>query len=478
MPSRFRVIREIDFPDLEQDRQRHAELAVRALKEKQIDIVEALGLEILSHDPNTPTRVRIPPLREYEFEFVDSQGQPEKNEGEGDEKSDSQEGGSQQGEGEEQNEGEGEGSGASRQTRQKQSVPRNREVVEGQDLERGQEVQRGKPEAGQGEEGEGQPGTSEEGEGGEEGEGQEPLSLREGSGAGTEPAKEQRFEADLNTTDIARKEFEDLKLPDLREVSLPFFERLRQRTPKGHRKRGPWAMRNIFRSAKDRLSRVSTMFGDDSKRKKSEPFWEDDIKFRYRAEEMEPATNVVLVLIRDVSGSMDEKKRRWSRSFSLDLALALRSLFPGFEIVFVLHHTEGWQTSEWKFFHLTSGGGTEISSGYREALRLLQKHYPRELFNRVVWHLSDGENSFTDNPRMIAVLESLLEEIDFFGYLEVDSRTGPNLQDSTIMNIMFAVARRFHHMWVGPRVMDEERLVKAARSLIRFTQERGEEHVS
>ena len=468
MSSRFRVVRAIDFPDLEQDRARHKELALERLKKENQNLIEALGIEVLSHDPKAPATVRIPPLPEYEFVYALSEEQPE------------QGAESEQGDGEQQGEGSrgGQGQGMP-QEGVPRKIPQNREVVEGKDLQRGQHIGR-EQQQGQQQQGQQQQGRQQGDQQGQQQKGQQqldeqrPLSSYEGRSAGKGIPHGYTFETTIDVTDIARKEFEDLKLPNLREVSLPFFEQLRKKTPKGHRKRGPWSLRNMFRSARERLTRVSTTYEGDKKKRAQAPFWEDDIRFRYKAPDREPATNIVVVVLRDKSYSIDNEIRRWMLSFLFDLVLALRGLYHGFEIVFIVHDVAAQVSTERDFFRVTSSGGTKCSSGIVKTTEEL-RGYPPEFFNRVVIYLSDGENAKDDMGSFNAALFELLLQVDFFGYLELRNahELGPAMPTSELTKVFRPLVRRFPHLWEGPLVFNKESLVKAVRSLIQFAQERG-----
>lgn len=450
LASRIKIVREIDVPDLEYERARHRELALEVLKKKHKDIIEALGINVLSRDPSQSVSIRLPPVPEHEFLFIPPSEQP-------------QEGKEGQGEGQEQDsEGTGEGGASSR-----------REIAQGKDLQKGQEIKKQQEKNQQGSAaGQGQEDDASDSE---EGEPLEIMGEQAGSGQG-----DRSFETQIELSDVARKELDDLKLPNLREVALPMLERIRKRRPKGNRKMGPWVHRNIYRSARERLSRTFTMLGGKKRKAQKAPFWDEDIRFRFRSEEPEPVFNIVLVADRDRSGSMTDVKRRWSRSFLMNLVLALRAIAASMggrlEIAFVVHDDGAQEVNEWEFFHMQSSGGTKMSKGVRKAEEILQR-YPIELHNRIIFYLSDGENENSDKGLLREALESILPETDFFGYLEVkDSGSRPDVAAafSETIGLMRDIAKQFPQLWVGPTVGNEEWLRQATLSLVQFCQERGE----
>ena len=139
------------------------------------------------------------------------------------------------------------------------------------------------------------------------------------------------------------------------------------------------------------------------------PLRREDERFRHPEVVEERELNVVVVNIRDVSGSMGEAKRELvERTFS-PLDWYLQGKYDTAEFVYVAHDTEAWEVERREFFGLQSGGGTRISSAYELARELLESEYPWSRWNRYVFAAGDSENGSNDTTERVI---PMIEEID------------------------------------------------------------------
>ncbi|WP_435194007.1 YeaH/YhbH family protein [Natronomonas sp. EA1] len=141
---------------------------------------------------------------------------------------------------------------------------------------------------------------------------------------------------------------------------------------------------------------------------KEVPFRREDERFRYPEIVEERETNVVVVNIRDVSGSMREKKRELVERVFTPLDWYLVGKYDRAEFVYIAHDAEAWEVERPEFFGIRSGGGTRISSAYDLAKELLEERYPWSDWNRYVFAAGDSENSSNDTTeRVIPLMESI-----------------------------------------------------------------------
>ena len=146
------------------------------------------------------------------------------------------------------------------------------------------------------------------------------------------------------------------------------------------------------------------------------PFRRDDERYRYPEVIEEHEKNVVVVNIRDVSGSMREKKRELVERTFTPLDWYLTGKYDNAEFVYIAHDAEAWEVDREEFFGIRSGGGTRISSAYRLADALLEE-YPWSDWNRYVFAAGDSENSSNDTEeRVIPLMESI--EANLHAYVE------------------------------------------------------------
>ena len=133
------------------------------------------------------------------------------------------------------------------------------------------------------------------------------------------------------------------------------------------------------------------------------PFRPEDERYRHPVIEREYQRNVVVVNIRDVSGSMRAPKRELvERTFS-PLDWYLQGKYDHAEFIYIAHDASAWEVPREEFFGITSGGGTRISSAYELAAERLDE-YPFEEWNRFVFCAGDGENSAGDTREAVIPL--------------------------------------------------------------------------
>ncbi|MFD1515177.1 YeaH/YhbH family protein [Halomarina rubra] len=157
----------------------------------------------------------------------------------------------------------------------------------------------------------------------------------------------------------------------------------------------------------EKVERESTVQRIRRKGLKQVPFRREDERYRYPEIVEEKEKNVVVVNIRDVSGSMREKKRELVERVFTPLDWYLTGKYDNAEFVYIAHDADAWQVERDEFFGIRSGGGTRISSAYELAAELLEE-YPWSEWNRYVFAAGDSENSSNDTEeRVIPLMEQI-----------------------------------------------------------------------
>ena len=137
------------------------------------------------------------------------------------------------------------------------------------------------------------------------------------------------------------------------------------------------------------------------------PFRREDERYRHPEVVEREEKNVVVVNIRDVSGSMREKKRELIERIFTPLDWYLQGKYDNAAFRYVAHDAEAWEVDRADFFGIRSGGGTRISSAYELAADLLEE-YPYSEWNRYVFAAGDSENSTNDTgERVIPLMEEI-----------------------------------------------------------------------
>ena len=143
------------------------------------------------------------------------------------------------------------------------------------------------------------------------------------------------------------------------------------------------------------------------------PFREEDLRY-YRVK-MKPKrdSNAVMIFIMDASGSMDTTKKYLARSYFFVLASFLKRKYNNIAFEFIYHTTVAKRVDE------SESGGTYISSGINEALKVIEDKYPAAVWNIYPIYASDGDNWSEDNEKAITAVKKICEISNMFGYAEL-----------------------------------------------------------
>ncbi len=168
------------------------------------------------------------------------------------------------------------------------------------------------------------------------------------------------------------------------------------------------------------------------------PFRREDERYRYPEIIEEHEKNVVVVNIRDVSGSMREQKRELVERTFTPLDWYLTGKYDHAEFVYVAHDADAWRVEREDFFGIRSGGGTKISSAYELVKGILDEEYPWAEWNRYVFAAGDSENSSNDTAERVI---PLMEEIPANLHAYVETQPSGNAINATHAE---EVERHFH----------------------------------
>lgn len=150
----------------------------------------------------------------------------------------------------------------------------------------------------------------------------------------------------------------------------------------------------------------------------------ENTDLRYRKKEAKPLKTVdaVLVMSMDISGSMDETKKRIARRWFALMYAFIKRRYTNTELVFIAHTDEAFEMSEEDFFTTRVNGGTKVSTALELINKIIKDRYDTATTNVYVSHASDGDNYDSDNPAVKDVLVGsghLMNKVQFFSYVEV-----------------------------------------------------------
>ena len=242
-------------------------------------------------------------------------------------------------------------------------------------------------------------------------------------GAGNEEGDDV-YETEITLEELLDYISEDLNLPNLDEKKYSEIVTETSGKKRGYQLHG---IRPRLAKKKTVMSKIARKQGkkralreiDNDEELGRFPFREDDLRY-YRVK-MKPRkeSNAVMIFIMDASGSMDITKKYLARSYFFVLATFLKRKYNNIAFEFIYHTTVAKRVDEFEFFHKSESGGTYISSGINEALKVIEESYPASAWNIYSIYASDGDNWSEDNERAIEAVKKICEISNMFGYAEL-----------------------------------------------------------
>ncbi|WP_345798213.1 DUF444 family protein [Castellaniella sp. MT123] len=245
------------------------------------------------------------------------------------------------------------------------------------------------------------------------------------AGAGGDGGGELRFMLELRIEDIVDWIWDELHLPDLKPRASDAL-RDEDLVREGWSRHGPNSRLDRRRTLKEAIKRRHAQPDNPA------PFSDEDLRFRQLARRQRPATDAVVTLVLDVSGSMDPERRKLAKSFFFWVVQGLRRQYGNaLEIVFIAHTDEAWEFTEEQFFQVAATGGTTASSAFKLALDIFAKRYPARRYNHYLFYASDGENFADDQELAGSLLRELGDIVNFMGFVETPQNPHESGQSET-----------------------------------------------
>ncbi len=270
------------------------------------------------------------------------------------------------------------------------------------------------------------------------------------------------FVLEFKVDDIIDWLWEELKLPNLKPKpggTLEEAEYVRE----GWDKRGARARLDRRRTLKEAVKRRAVQ-------KAGPPFSDEDLRYRQLATRRRPASHAVVVFVLDVSSSMDQEARSLSKTFFFWALQGLRRQYTRIDTVFVGHTVKAWEFTEEEFFTVRGSGGTYASTGLELGLQVLNERYEPSRYNAYLFYASDGENFAEDRESAQRVLDTLVQEVNYLGYLETGG-DHPSALDTEMGRIFARLGKIADNTGVYA-VADQEDVWDAIRAF--FTQQAEE----
>lgn len=244
-----------------------------------------------------------------------------------------------------------------------------------------------------------------------------------------------QYTLEFRIDDIVDWLWEEMQLPNLEAKAGKSRED--DWTREGWDRRGARARLDRRRSFKESIKRRG---GQSAQGTESPTFTDDDLRFRQLTKREQPATQAVVILLLDVSGSMGERERQISKTFFFWAIQGLRRQYRHLDLVFIAHTSDAWEFQEEEFFRVSGSGGTVASAGLKKVREVIDARFSPSQYNIYLFYASDGENFPSDQPQALAALEDLVSDCNYAGFLEVAPLAGSE-PDSEIGKLFMQLAR-------------------------------------
>ncbi|MDR3593213.1 YeaH/YhbH family protein [Clostridium sp.] len=282
-------------------------------------------------------------------------------------------------------------------------------------------------------------------------------------GAGNEEGDDV-YETEITLEELMDYISEDLNLPNLdqKKYSEIFTETSGKK--RGYQTHG---IRPRLAKKKTVMSKIARKQGKKRALRELEcedeldrfPFREEDLRY-YRVKiKPKKDSNAVMLFIMDASGSMDITKKYLARSYFFVLATFLKRKYNNIAFEFIYHTTVAKRVDEYEFFHKSESGGTYISSGINEALKVIEEKYPPAAWNIYSIYASDGDNWSEDNERAVIAVKNICEISNMFGYAELLPSTYTTTmyhkftKEITNENFVSVIIKEKKDLWEALKIM-------------------------
>ncbi len=229
-----------------------------------------------------------------------------------------------------------------------------------------------------------------------------------GDGSPGDEHRDFQYLVEIDVEQLAGYLFESLSLPNLNPAKKSVIVD-QDHEYSDRRRKGPLANLDKRATLKETIKRrgTGTAFIES-----------DDLRFRTWREKEKEVSNAVILLMRDISGSMGEEERFLTRAVAFWIVMFLRRRYDRADIVFINYDTQAFEVDEDRFFHEGMGGGTMCVSALELARTIIAGRYPPDTWNIYGLQFSDGEDF--DCDRAARFLDTILPWFSMFGYVEIE----------------------------------------------------------
>lgn len=249
-----------------------------------------------------------------------------------------------------------------------------------------------------------------------------------GNGPGEQHADGITISLDLD--DVLRFMQDELGLPDMKPKPSETYEEIKT-VYTDISKIGPESLRHTRRTLLETLKRLAMtkdlnnmvyIPGHTMPVRMLTPI-NNDRRYRQYREIKIPSSNAVIFFMRDCSGSMDDYRCDIVSDMAWWIDKWIRKFYERVERCYIIHDTEAEVVDEEKFYKYRMGGGTKVSSAFKEVEHQLENKYPPHQYNVYVFYFTDGDNWGDDNEELLKTIKEKLNQdvVNLIGVTQIMS---------------------------------------------------------
>lgn len=196
---------------------------------------------------------------------------------------------------------------------------------------------------------------------------------------------------------------------------------------------------------------------------------EVDLRYRKTEKVQVKASDAVLCMLMDVSGSMDEDKKRMARKFFTLQYAFIAKKYPQTDLIFIAHTDEAEELTEEEFFTTRKSGGTIVSPAWALLHTIIKERYDASQTNIYVSYAGDGDNWDSDNALVVKEISEsgLLSKLRHCVYVQVGQSFGASFGGQTLWHVMQGIASNHGKKLATIKIGDEHAVFDAFKTIYR-----------
>lgn len=254
--------------------------------------------------------------------------------------------------------------------------------------------------------------------------GQDPQKGKGKAGQG----ESQGIMINLSLEEVLKFMQEELQLPNIKKKPNQTYDEVKIKYnkislvgPESLRHNRRTLMQTLKRQAAEgTLDKLSYVPGLKDPVRVLKPISEDK-RYRKFNEIQIPSSNALIIFARDGSASMDTEKCEIVNDMAWWLDVWIRRFHDRVEKMYVWHDVSAAEVDEDKFYKYRFGGGTACSSAFDFVSKQFENRYPPNKWNIYVFYFTDGDNQKEDNETFLTTLKEKFSSniVNFVGITQI-----------------------------------------------------------